>query len=41
MKKSDVFRGLCVNFGADPNTNVDLMNLNKVSSGDCRALVEV
>ena len=30
----------CVKFGADPNTNMDLVNLHVLSSGDCWGLVE-
>ena len=31
----------CVQFVADPNKNLDLVNLNVVLQGDCWALVEV
>ena len=38
-KKSDLDK--CVKFAADPNTHLDLVNLNMVSSEDCWALVEI
>ena len=31
----------CVRFGADPNKNPDLVDLNVVSEGDCWSLAEV